>query len=95
MRCVSEGLANVTRHARASQVWVSLGMGNGRLHISIRDDGLGFNPDQIAAGHYGLIGLRERARLAGGLLNIESQPGQGTTLRLELPIDENERDKDQ
>ena len=95
LRCVSEGLANVARHARAAQVWVALGMANGRLHISIRDDGIGFDPGQIAAGHYGLIGLRERARLAGGVLDINSEPGQGTTLRLELPIDKNRRENSQ
>ncbi|MCP4425862.1 MAG: sensor histidine kinase [Chloroflexi bacterium] len=92
-RCVSEGLANVTRHARASQTWITLAMADGRLRISIRDDGIGFNPDQIAVGHYGLIGLRERARLAGGTLDVESEPGRGTTLRMELPIDENEGEK--
>jgi NarL family two-component system sensor histidine kinase YdfH len=86
VRFVSEGLANVARHARAAQVQLNLGVANGRLHITIRDDGVGFDPGQIAAGHYGLIGLRERARLAGGALEIASQSGQGTTLRLELPV---------
>jgi NarL family two-component system sensor histidine kinase YdfH len=56
------------------------------LDIEVHDDGVGFDPAQIGAGHYGLIGLRERVRLIGGTLNIESAAGQGTTLRVCLPI---------
>jgi NarL family two-component system sensor histidine kinase YdfH len=80
VRCVSEGLANVMHHAQATAVSVKLGMDNGRFQVTIHDNGQGFDPDQIPAGHYGLIGLRERARLAEGKLTIESQPQQGTTL---------------
>jgi NarL family two-component system sensor histidine kinase YdfH len=80
VRCVSEGLANVMHHAQATAVSVKLGMDNGRFQVTIYDNGQGFDPDQIPAGHYGLIGLRERARLAEGKLTIESQPQQGTTL---------------
>ncbi len=93
VRCVGEGLANVARHAQASQAWVTLGTENGRLHITIRDNGLGFDPNKIAAGHYGLLGLRERARLSGGQMAINSAPGQGTTLHMELPIDKNNEEK--
>jgi NarL family two-component system sensor histidine kinase YdfH len=86
VRCVSEGLANVTRHARATQVWLTIGEENGRCHVQIRDNGQGFDANgDIAAGHYGLLGLRERARLAGGELAIESEPGAGTTLSMSLP----------
>ena len=86
VRCVSEGLANVTRHARATQVWVTIGEDNGRLQIQIRDDGRGFDTGSIVeTGHYGLLGLRERARLAGGELSIGSEPGAGTTLCMSLP----------
>ena len=57
------------------------------LLLEIGDDGVGFDPDALvhAPGHYGLLGLRERARLAGGRLKITSQPGAGTTLHLHLP----------
>jgi len=93
VRCVSEGLANVARHAQATQVWVTIGEGKGRfdkrgagLHIQIRDNGQGFDTDGgIPNGHYGLLGLRERARLAGGELTIESTPGSGTTLSMTIP----------
>ena len=60
---------------------------NGRLHIQIRDNGQGFDSDGgIPAGHYGLLGLRERARLAHGELAIESGVGEGTILRMTIPV---------
>jgi NarL family two-component system sensor histidine kinase YdfH len=89
VRCVSEGLANVTRHAQATQVWVTITEDNGRLSIEIRDNGKGFDTDDtVSSGHYGLLGLRERARLAHGELAVESQVGEGTTLSMWIPVDE-------
>jgi len=86
LRVVSEGLANVARHARANQAWVRVG-GHDPLEVLVRDDGVGFDPAAADghAGHYGLIGLRERARLLGGAFEVTSAPGAGTTLRLSLP----------
>lgn len=96
LRVVSEALTNIARHAQARHTAVSLHSipypqsggtaGRQTLDIEVHDDGAGFDPAQIGAGHYGLIGLRERTRLSGGTLNIESAPGQGTTLRVCLPI---------
>ena len=88
LRVVSEGLTNVARHAQASQVWVRLASGDDGLEVEVRDDGVGFDPADAAAqsGHYGLLGMRERARLAGGTLVVESAPGKGTTLRLNVPM---------
>ena len=87
-RVVSEALTNIARHAQGATAAVSLRPIDHAqaLDIEVRDDGVGFDPTQIGAGHYGLIGLRERARLIGGTLNIESAPGQGTTLKVRLPI---------
>ncbi len=86
VRCVSEGLTNVTRHAQATQVWLTVTEKNGRILIQIRDDGQGFDSNgRIPSGHYGLLGLRERARLAGGELIIESQLGTGTILSMNIP----------
>ncbi|MDV7391145.1 sensor histidine kinase, partial [Arthrospira platensis SPKY1] len=88
-RCVREGLNNVARHAQATAVWLTAAVENGRVLLTLRDDGRGFDPQQtLPAGHYGLLGLRERARLAGGQFSVESRPGAGTTLRLSLPIQE-------
>jgi len=88
LRAISEGLTNVARHARATQVWVELGEDAGLLKVVVRDDGEGFDlgNEQGRPGRYGLIGLRERARLAGGSLDIRSEPGGGTTLKLTLPL---------
>ncbi len=86
VRGISEGLANVMQHARATEVKVSLAEKNNHLHISIRDNGIGFDAGQIPAGHYGLVGLRERARLVGGKLSIDTQSGQGTILDLLMPL---------
>jgi NarL family two-component system sensor histidine kinase YdfH len=89
LRVVSEGLTNVARHAQASQVWIRVACGSDCLEVEVRDDGVGFDPTIAAAqsGHYGLLGMRERARLAGGTLVVESAPGKGTILRLSVPLD--------
>jgi NarL family two-component system sensor histidine kinase YdfH len=87
LRAVAEGLTNVARHARATQVWIHLSSAGNRLEIQVRDNGVGFDPAAAAqAGHYGLLGIRERTRLAGGRLEIISGPGTGTALQLYLPL---------
>lgn len=87
-RTICEGLNNVARHAQAREAIVRIVMEGNVLVIEVRDDGIGFEPEVSTrrAGHYGLIGLRERARLAGGMLDVNSAPGAGTTLRLLLPF---------
>jgi two-component system, NarL family, sensor histidine kinase YdfH len=87
LRAVTEGLANVARHAGARQVRIRASVKEAGLQVVVQDDGKGFAPEQAVGqqGHYGLLGLRERARLAGGTMEIESRPGQGTTLRVCLP----------
>jgi NarL family two-component system sensor histidine kinase YdfH len=89
-RAVAEGLTNVARHAQANQVWLSFKEKEGKLEVCVRDNGIGFETSKIMdiAGHYGLIGLRERARLAGGMFEVTSVTGEGTTLTLYLPLDE-------
>jgi NarL family two-component system sensor histidine kinase YdfH len=87
LRCTTESLANIARHAQADHIWITLRQKDGQLWLEIRDNGLGFDStDAPPTGHYGLIGLRERARLIGGTLDIESAPGQGTTIRLHCPV---------
>jgi len=89
-RIVSEALTNIARHAQANHAWVRLACENDRLEIEVRDDGRGFDltADEPESGHYGLLGMRERARLAGGTLAVESAIGQGTTVRLSMPLDQ-------
>jgi len=89
LRAVSEALANAARHAQARHAWVDLAPDHDSLAVSIRDDGVGFEPAEVETqGHYGLLGLRERARLAGGGLEVSSSRSQGTTVRLTLPLPE-------
>jgi len=90
LRVVTEGLLNVARHAQAHQVWVHAIHQDGTLTIEIHDDGIGFDTSHEATrtGHYGLLGLRERARLIGGYLEVESASDMGTTIRFSLPSNE-------
>jgi NarL family two-component system sensor histidine kinase YdfH len=87
-RSVAEGLLNAARHAQASQVWVCVTEHDQELTIEVRDDGIGFDPEALPKpGHYGLLGLRERARLLGGRFALRTAPGEGTTLRFFLPME--------
>lgn len=81
-RIAQEAIANVVYHANARCLNVSLFMKNNKIELRVLDDGAGFDLAQSTPGHYGLPGMRERASLAGGRLKIESQRGQGTTVRL-------------
>ncbi len=81
-RVVSEGLLNIARHAQAKNVVLRLIGGQDELRIEISDDGIGFDPGSVEAGHYGLLGMNERVRLAGGELEIVSKKGKGTTLKI-------------
>ena len=90
IRFISEGLANTARHAKARHVRIHVG-GSDALEITLADDGIGFDPIAVdgRAGHYGLVGLRERAHLAGGTVDVISAPGQGTILNIALPMKAN------
>lgn len=80
-RIAQEALANITHHANAQNLSLTLSMDDGRLSLFACDDGLGFEEGQgVSPGHFGLAGMRERAQLAGGQLTIESKPGCGTTI---------------
>ncbi|HEY3365374.1 MAG TPA: sensor histidine kinase [Symbiobacteriaceae bacterium] len=84
-RVVKEGLTNIQRHAQASQAAVRLTATPEHIQLEITDDGVGFDPDAIPTGHYGLLGLRERTGLLGGTLMIDSRPGTGTRIQVTLP----------
>jgi NarL family two-component system sensor histidine kinase YdfH len=89
VRTAAEGLTNIARHANASQVEIHLSAEEGWLKLLIQDNGIGFDPEaaqQTASGHYGLLGMSERARMAQGELEIHSRPGTGTTIQLRLPM---------
>jgi signal transduction histidine kinase len=84
-RLVQEALTNTVKHARASRVQVVVAEAGDRVEVTVTDDGLGFDPGAAAEG-FGLLGMRERVTLADGELSVESQPGEGTTIRCRLPI---------
>ena len=86
-RVAGEALENVVRHAGARQVTVQLERAGGRLTLTIADDGCGFDANKpVAEDRYGLRGMRERAGMIGGALEVESQPGIGTTVRLAVEV---------
>src|SRR3954468_17861595 len=80
---VSEALTNASKHANATRVWVSLRVDHGMLRLSIRDDGVGGANTNRGSG---LTGLRDRIEALGGRIKIESPPGSGTRIEVEIPI---------
>ena len=81
----ADALGNIARHARARRVSLQLFERNGDVVMEITDDGVGFIVDQATPGH-GLGNMRDRAFAAGGTLQVESAPGSGARVRLELPL---------
>lgn len=85
-RVVQESLTNATRHAQASWVHIRLAVCQGQLDLRVADNGCGFDPEADHAGHYGLLGMRERALRMGARLELNSRPGAGTQVRVTMPL---------
>lgn len=89
-RTIQESIQNASKHARASRVDVDMRRApDGSIEICVQDDGRGFNPERViehGMGGAGLRGMRERAELLGGMLEISSAPGEGTRIALKVPI---------
>jgi signal transduction histidine kinase len=84
---IQESLNNVQKHARAQRAQINLKWLPKCLHITVADDGVGFDLAAVpASGHYGLATLRERAQELRGEMQIKSAPGAGTTLQFEIPL---------
>jgi signal transduction histidine kinase len=88
-RIVQEALSNVEKHAQASHVAITIEGESDRLRATVRDDGIGFvaPPDNsmlAVAGRYGLLGMQERARLSMGELRLQTAPGEGTAVTIEV-----------
>jgi signal transduction histidine kinase len=92
-RIAQEGLHNALKHAAADHLEVRLDEGDERLRLTVRDDGVGFEPEAAAhrSRRLGLTSMEERARALGGSLAIDSEPGAGTTIDLEVPLGGNSR----
>ncbi len=92
-RILQEALANAYRHAKVPEVWVTVRATRRLIRLEVADEGPGFVPPPLEgpqatedAAHIGLRGMRERALLVGGTFGLESAPGQGTRIRVEVPV---------
>jgi signal transduction histidine kinase len=86
-RIGQEALHNVVKHARASRASVRLARDNGSFVLEVGDNGVGFQVGQSFPGHMGLVSMSERAASIGARLEVESEPGKGTTIKLRLDAD--------
>ena len=98
LRVAQEAMHNIVKHARASTVRVHLrrtrSNGSARLELVVRDDGVGFDPGGDFPGHLGLTSMRERLGALGGDLDIDSTPGEGTTVTARLALAEHDGARD-
>jgi signal transduction histidine kinase len=85
-RLVQESLSNIAKHARATQVTVTVGLQDGMAAIGVSDDGIGFEPARLTLGSHGLVGMRYRVQAEGGQLRIDTAPGAGTRVLALLPL---------
>jgi signal transduction histidine kinase len=89
LRIAQEAITNAVRHSGAATIEVTMSSAPEHLSLTVRDDGAGFElnvHEKLQPGHYGLIGMRERAAQIDAALLLESAPGQGTTVRLDLHV---------
>jgi signal transduction histidine kinase len=87
---VQESLTNALRHAQPGRIRVSAVRKPSSIALSIADDGRGFDITRLGAGtngHLGLVGMQERVRARGGTFHIDSRPGSGTRVDVEIPTD--------
>ena len=89
-RIAQESLQNAYRHSHSDRILIELTQRENRVHLTVRDWGVGFSPENIEEQRFGLQGIRERTRLLAGRVTIESTPGKGTHIGVELPLVENQ-----
>jgi two-component system NarL family sensor kinase len=96
-RIAQEALSNAYKHAQPQQISLTLAIEDGEVYLTVQDDGIGFQPDEVtqaaqaartSSGHFGLTGISERVKLLGGVLCISSEPGDGTCLSVCVPLEE-------
>jgi len=85
-RIVQESVTNACRHSRSEKVRIAVVQRNGRIRAEVIDWGIGFDPRQVTENSLGLDGIRQRVRLFGGELTVDSSPGEGTRIAAELPM---------
>jgi len=86
-RILQEALTNVVKHAAVDEVFVNLDTGEHRVTLIVRDKGKGFRPEVVQSSGLGMLGMRERVELLGGRFEVVSQPGGGTQIRADLPLE--------
>ena len=92
LRIGQESLTNAIKHSGATMVKIELDYGPQTVTLEVQDNGRGFEQDKSAGpgeGHFGLLGISERAKRLGGELAVNSEPGRGTTVRIKVPIEQN------
>ena len=92
-RIAQEALTNACKHSKSKKVAVAMTQEEQDVRLEVRDWGIGFNPEAVAKGHFGLEGIRQRVRLLGGRLTIESRPGSGTLVQVVVPIVERQSEE--
>jgi len=85
-RVAQQAVLNAVRHAQARRITVSLARRERELSLRVEDDGTGFEPTEVPSDRFGLVGMRERARLLGGSLTVESAPDAGTAIEVRIPV---------
>ncbi len=85
-RIAQEALTNACKHSKSARISIQLLRRGDRLRVEIRDWGAGFDPKTVFKNHFGLEGIRQRARLLGGKCSIRSKAGKGTSISVELPV---------
>ncbi len=86
---LQEAFSNIEKYAQAEQVSLSLEVSDGQLNLAIADDGVGFDPKKAELGKgYGLSNIKDRAEGLGGILLIDTSPGNGTQLKISFPMEE-------
>jgi signal transduction histidine kinase len=89
LRIGQEAINNAVKHAGANRIDVGLNFDVRNVRLSVRDNGRGFDPaGQVADGHFGLIGMRERAEQIGGQLSINSGLDRGTEIAIDVPLND-------
>jgi signal transduction histidine kinase len=91
-RIAQEALTNACKHSQSKKVTVTLTQEGQDVRLEIQDWGIGFDPESIGKGHFGLEGIRQRVRLLGGRLTIESTPGAGTLVQVVVPVVEKQNE---
>jgi signal transduction histidine kinase len=89
LRIAQEAVANAVKHARAKTIQVELGRENGFVYLRVKDDGAGFEAPRTfsaSGGHFGIMGMRERAARCRGAFALSSQPGSGTQVEVRIPV---------